>query len=336
MKKLSVEREEKLNNIGFAWKVRNITESEEGSGKTDWDTRFEQLEEYKKANGDCNVSGYDNQNTKLGRWVTIQRQKKRKVLLSREREAKLNSIGFVWKVRCHADWSVRLQEYKVAFGDISVPHTLNPHPQLWRWVRKQRRDTTLTKERRAQLNSIGFDWGKQPNKRPSHLGKWATEQERFNRPKEVRENERVEQLNANSIPMNLKKKATTDKNENCSWETHFRELLAYLQTHGDHNVPEGYPHNTLLARWVSEQRNDYDLKRRGEQTSLTPLREAKLDAIGFTWFVAGNSSSSNKDVPPEDMVSSAVVRPEEARNGNKEEVRSELIGVARPDRITSG
>jgi hypothetical protein len=36
------------------------------------------------------------------------------------------------------------------------------------------------------------------------------------------------------------------------------------------------------------------------------------------------------------VVSSAVVRPGEARSGNKEEVRSEIIGVASPDRITSG
>jgi hypothetical protein len=89
----------------------------------------------------------------------------------------------------------------------------------------------------------------------------------------------------------------------------------------------------LLASWVSVQRNAYDLKRHGEQTSLTPLREAKLDAIGFTWFVGG---SCNDDAPAEDVVSSSIVQPEEARSGNKEEVRSEIIGVASPDRITSG
>jgi hypothetical protein len=74
---------------------------------------------------------------------------------------------------------------------------------------------------------------------------------------------------------------------------------------------------------VNEQRNEYTLKRRSEQTSLTPLREAKVDAIGFNWFVGGTEGVSSG------------VEPEEAQSGNK--VRSENIGVpASPDRITSG
>jgi hypothetical protein len=61
---------------------------------------------------------------------------------------------------------------------------------------------------------------------------------------------------------------------------------------------------------MSEQRNEYGLKRRGEQTSLTPLREAKLDAIGFTWMVFGGTE---EDVLVECVSSSAsgILRPEE-------------------------
>jgi hypothetical protein len=161
------------------------------------------------------------------------------LLLSEEREAKLNSIGFAWKGRCQSDWNVRfrdLLEYQLAFGDIDAPHTRSPNPRLRRWTRKQRANKMLTTERRAQLNSIGFDWGIQPNERPSHPGKWATEQERSNdQPNMVQKDEWVETLKTNSIPMNLKKKkVTTDNHENCSWETLFRELLAYLQAHGDY------------------------------------------------------------------------------------------------------
>jgi hypothetical protein len=82
---------------------------------------------------------------------------------------------------------------------------------------------------------------------------------------------------------------------------------------------------------VSEQRNGCELKRRGEQTSLTPLREAKLDAIGFTWFVGGTDDASGA----EGVLSTSAVRPEEARSGHK--VRTENVGVlARPDRVKSG
>ena len=218
----------------------------------------------------------------------------------------------------------------------------------------------LTKERWTKLNSIGFDWRKRPrgtnykhpgraksgapnqqleeskgtselchvpeekksNENPPRLNKRVTEQ-RLNRQKKVIEKEtRMVQLNANDISRNPTK--TADKNDN-SWDALFRELLAYVQTRANNNTPQPHPHNPLLARWVSEQRNDYDLKRRGEQTALTPLREAKLDAIGFTWFVGGGSKDAR--------VSSAV-RPEEATSGNK--FRSENVGVAGPDRIISG
>jgi hypothetical protein len=136
-------------------------------------------------------------------------------------------------------------------------------------------------------------------------------------------NRKSEVLETKRVTAELKTNTDTD---NC-WDVHFRELLAYLQTHGDFNIPPCYPCNPLLARWVKEQHNDYDLKRRGGQTSLTPLREAKLDAIGFTWIVR---RPAIEDAPAEE-VSSASARPEEAPSG------SETIGVAsRPDRMTSG
>jgi hypothetical protein len=65
---------------------------------------------------------------------------------------------------------------------------------------------------------------------------------------------------------------------------------------------------------------------------LTPLREAKLDAIGFSWFVGG----TEEDYPAEGVLStSASVRPEEAQSGNNL-VRDENVSVASSHHITSG
>jgi hypothetical protein len=202
----------------------------------------------------------------------------------------------------------------------------------------------MTKERWEKLNSIRFDWGEEPSSHEKYQrtrigpcvdvpesrcskanqseGKWVTEQP-FITQKGFLEKKRVVELDLNG--------ESTDKTAN-SWDTLFRELLAYLQTHGDFNVPQGYPRNPLLVRWVREQRNAYALKRRGEQTSsLTPLREAKLDAIGFSWFVG----VTEEDYPAEGVLStSAPARPEKAQSGNKD--RSENFGVASPDHITSG
>jgi hypothetical protein len=336
--KLSAEREENLNSIGFVWSVRGC----------DWDERFEQLVEYKRAHGDCNVPGQYGPCLALGRWVAAQRVAKNKFVLSEGREEKLNRIGFVWNIN-ERDWNLRFQqlmEYKEANGNCNVPQDFRPIPQLGHFVQEQRRankDQKLTKERFEKLNSIGFDWGKHQygwiahneqledeNDRthgplhapkrcsannPPHLHKLVTEHLSNNRQKKVLEKESVTGI-------------TTSDNEIC-WDLHFRELLAYLQTHGDFNVPQCYPCNPLLARWVSDQRNEFDLKRRGEQTSLTPLREANLDAIGFTWIIGG----TEEDAPLE-CVSSAPVRPEVAPSGTN--VKSENNGVAVPASISSG
>jgi hypothetical protein len=104
----------------------------------------------------------------------------------------------------------------------------------------------------------------------------------------------------------------TESDNKNSWDVHFRELLAYFQTHGNYNIPPCYPCNPLLARWVSEKRNDYVRKCYGEQSLLTTLREAKRDAIGFTWFVGG----AEEDAPAVEGISSAV-QPEAARSGKK-------------------
>jgi hypothetical protein len=261
---LSFEREATLD-----WSIRY---------KSDWNLRFQQLVEYKKANGECNVSTKDIQNIELARWVGKQREAKNKSVLTEERERKLNSLGFAWSLKgCNnANWDVRfrqLMEYKEAVGDFSVPKIFIPNPPLGHWVQEQRqakKSQRLIKERLEKLNSIGFDWGKRNQE---------------------------------------------------NWDASFDELLSYFQTHGDFNVLQCYPRNPLLARWVSEQRNEYDLKRRGEQTSLTPMREAKLDAIGFTWIVGGTEEEA-----PAECVSSASVRPEEAPSGTK--IKSENNGVA--------
>ncbi len=130
-KKITVEREKKLNAIGFAWFLRseNTQEWTAGTTHTDWNTRFQQLEEYKNANGDCNVSRKNSsEHIDLGRWVAAQRSRQKSARLSEERVAKLNSIGFVWTRQeqvanvYSGRWALRFQqllEYKQEFGNCT-------------------------------------------------------------------------------------------------------------------------------------------------------------------------------------------------------------------------
>jgi hypothetical protein len=67
------------------------------------------------------------------------------------------------------------------------------------------------------------------------------------------------------------------------WEDRYSELLEYKATYGDCNVPQNYPPNKVLGKWVMKQRGFYYDKIRGKKSPLTADRQDKLDAIGFAW-----------------------------------------------------
>jgi hypothetical protein len=92
-RKLSEERINKLNNIGFNWNPKSELEH------SIWEKRYFQLIKFKEVKAHCNVPAKYTENPELGRWVATQRAIYRKGKLSEERINKLNSIGFVWKLR---------------------------------------------------------------------------------------------------------------------------------------------------------------------------------------------------------------------------------------------
>jgi hypothetical protein len=100
---------------------------------------------------------------------------RRKATLSDERKAQLESIGFDWgkeeRVTRVSTWEQRFQQlvdYKQTHGDCKVTLNYSDKPQLANWInsqRRMRRKATLSDERKAQLESIGFDWGKESGSR---------------------------------------------------------------------------------------------------------------------------------------------------------------------------
>ena len=87
--KLSKIRLSRLNAIGFVWDVFEYN----------WEQMFSELERYKKENGDALVPAtYETASkVKLGSWVSVQRKKSAQ--LSESRVSRLNSIGFIWRVK---------------------------------------------------------------------------------------------------------------------------------------------------------------------------------------------------------------------------------------------
>jgi len=91
------ERAKVLESIGFKW-------SSKVHLKASWNARFEELKAHKAKYGNCLVPVEWNENPQLGVWVSIQRDayhsKKNQNTnsISHEKIAKLDSIGFEWKI----------------------------------------------------------------------------------------------------------------------------------------------------------------------------------------------------------------------------------------------
>lgn len=93
--RINQSRIDQLNSLNFKWTIKK-------ENKVQWNERFNQLVEFKKANGHCLVPQRFPSNPPLGTWVNTQRrhykllQDGKKSCLTQERLKKLNEIGFVW------------------------------------------------------------------------------------------------------------------------------------------------------------------------------------------------------------------------------------------------
>jgi len=154
----------KLESIGFKWSIRPFV-------RLPWETRFQELCEYRKVNGNCKVP--HTQNPKLASWVSIQRTLHSKGMLSQDRVAKLDQIGFMWSPN-YVPWETRFQElceYKSDHGDCNVPYKWKGNEQLAWWVMRQRayyrklksgKPSSMTAEQIRSLESLGFQWKMAP------------------------------------------------------------------------------------------------------------------------------------------------------------------------------
>merc|ERR1719469_1551881 len=130
--KISKERVSKLNSIGFTWGTKQDVR---------WEIMFEELRKFKDREGHCNVPQNHSDNPELGRWVKSQRMQR--LIISKERASKLDSIGFTWVVNIESDvrWEIMFEElkkFKEREGHCNVPFSCSPNPELSKWVSNQR------------------------------------------------------------------------------------------------------------------------------------------------------------------------------------------------------
>ncbi len=162
----SEERVRRLDEIGFAWDVL----------ETSWGENFSALTRFKKEHGHCNVPQNWSENPRLGRWVNLQRQKRRRAILSEEQVRRLDELGFLWGPH-ESFWEEMfsaLAEFRRKHGHCNVPVTWLENPRLGRWVhtqRKARKRRTLNEERALRLENIGFLWERHDAPWEEHFAK---------------------------------------------------------------------------------------------------------------------------------------------------------------------
>ena len=80
-------RRERLDSIEFVWDPLDKK----------WEDMFAKLKEYRRQHGDCLVPKDYKEDPSLGKWVVAQRRKRGELDLNRRE--RLESIGFVWRVK---------------------------------------------------------------------------------------------------------------------------------------------------------------------------------------------------------------------------------------------
>jgi hypothetical protein len=213
-----------------------------------WEDHLNELADYHKLYGHCNVPYNYSGKSQLGKWVANQRTKyslqvKGKVSpMTPSRIKELESLGFEWDSHS-AVWEDRLRElaiYRKLHGHCNVPENYSENTTLANWVKKQRCQYRLHLKRKAsnmttyriqELESLGFECD----------------------------------------------------SRSAAWKDRLSELADYCKIHGHCNVPRRYSENTKLSNWVGVQRKQNKLQVEGKASGMTLSRVRALEGLGFVW-----------------------------------------------------
>jgi len=217
-----------------------------------WQKRYNELQDFRRKTGHCNVPQRFDSNKPLGKWVHKQRQELKKMRdgdsssLSAERVEALDLIGFQCTTsnRAEALWQQRFNElegFKAESGHCNVPQKFAPNIALGKWVHRQRHEfkkirdgdaSFLTKHRIDKLIEIGLC----PNR------------------------------------------------QEAVWQQRYRELVEFKRKNGHCNVPRKYPPNKPLGLWVNKQRHELKKTRDGEGSCLSAHRVEALEKVGLHYM----------------------------------------------------
>jgi len=281
--RLSQDRIDRLNLLGFSWNPRNEL----------WEGCFESLADFQRREGHCNTpSNLTVNGIKVSSW--IERQRAQRAQLTAHQIRRLNAIGFSWDP-LEEQWEesfTALQDFRKREGHCKVPRSyIASGLKLGSWVKWQRNQKAqLTPSRAKRLKLIGFSWDPHAEqweeaftalqlfkKREGHcrvpgtyltnglkLAKWIGNQRKK---KSSLTPDQIKRLNSIGV--------SWDPHDE-QWEKGFAALQEFRKRKGHCRAPYDYVANGVkLGRWVSIQRV---LKDR-----MNKDRVSRLTSINFCW-----------------------------------------------------
>ncbi len=159
--KLDSERKAQLEAIAFPWD-KVITDIR-------WDERYARLQNYFTRFGNSDVPSRWKDDPQLASWVSVQRERRKKGRMTDEQVHRLEKLGFTWKHRERGSWADRFAEvekFKAKHGHCEIPLAYPDNPKLGRFInamRTKRNKGTLSADRFAKLDSLGFLWASNRN-----------------------------------------------------------------------------------------------------------------------------------------------------------------------------
>jgi hypothetical protein len=321
------------------------------SGVSVWENRLNELAEFRKIHGHCNVP--QKSSAKLGNWVDNQRSQYRlhrdgkmsSITLSRIQE--LESLGFKWD-RYFAAWQDRLSEladYCKEHGHCNVPKGYSKNTKLATWVSRQRcnyrfyqegKISSMTPFRLQKLESMGFDWGVCATpweNRLSELTDFRKKHGHCNATKMNSENTKLAnwvayqrcqykaKLKGKKSHMTLSRIQELESLgfdwRVCAtpWEDHLSELADFRKKHGHCNVPQNWGEKNKLGGWVNAQRSHYKFHLEGKRSQMTLPRIQALESLGFEWKTSRWGKETRKQPSLDDYTRCAHRKPANSRQG---------------------
>ena len=273
-------RKKLLNDIGFLWRSDIKKKKDEN-----WMRYYKELKEFYAKNGPSKVPETQQKYRSLSLWES--RQRKRKKKLSAKRKTLLEEIGFLWQSdldRQRKDAWMRqyekLQKFYDKHGHSSVP-SHNDSRELNRLggfvSRMRNREQELESWQKKLLEKVEFVWS--PDIEKNSRKKWLTMFNKLKRFKKEQGHCDVPSKFEDNPPLgrwvevqrkgfskldDWKKKSLLDLGFNTSamlkrndwqkWLKMYQRLVAFYEKYGHPNVPENWPEDPELARFVVNQR----------------------------------------------------------------------------------